>query len=77
MAPRQIPKNTFTSQVGSLCVNRQLQNPADKNDARQVIGFRRQLSSSKIEAFLSTNVNDHDTDMDVDTEASRPRSMSF
>ena len=44
-APKQIPKNTFTSQVGSLVVNRQLQNPADKNDARQVIGFRRQLSS--------------------------------
>ena len=77
MAPKQIPKNTFTSQVGSLVVNRQLQNPADKNDARQVIGFRRQLSSSKIEAFLSANVNDHDTDMEVDMEASRPRSMSF
>ena len=76
-APKQIPKNTFTSQIGSLVVNRGLQNPTDRNDARQVIGFRRQLSSSKIECFLSTSTNDHDADMDVDTEASRPRSMSF
>lgn len=64
MAPRCLPP-TFTSQTGSLVVAN------NGNDPRQV-GFRRQLSTSKIEVFLG----DHDA-MDVDTETTRPRSMSF
>lgn len=63
--PRQIPIS-FTSQVGSLAVG-----STRSNDLNQV-GFRRQLSSSKIECFLG----DHDA-MDVDMETTRQRSMSF
>jgi hypothetical protein len=64
VAPRHVPA-TFTGQMGSLVVTKNI------NDPRQV-GFRRQLSSSKIEGFLG----DHDA-MEVDTETTRPRSMSF
>jgi len=64
IAPRQVP-STFTSQMGSLVVSK------DSN-SQQRVGFRRQLSSSKIEAFLG----DHDA-MDVEPESTRPRSMSF
>lgn len=77
IAPRQIPA-TFTSQVGSLAVGNSAISgnstitAGGNNDMRQV-GFRRQLSSSKIECFLG---GDHDA-MDVDADTPRPRSMSF
>jgi hypothetical protein len=41
--------------------------------ASRAVGLRRQLSSSKIEAFLSSS----DDAMDVDVEQGRPRSMSL
>lgn len=59
VAPKKIPL-TFNSQVGAAT-------------AAAAGGLRRQLSSSKIETFLSSG----DDSMDVEVETSRPRSMSL
>jgi hypothetical protein len=80
--PRQVPR-TFTSQVGSLAYY-----PNNNNQQYQHVphhvGLRRQLSSSKIEGFLSSHDTLGDNAMEVSepTETStgaqsRPRSMSF
>jgi hypothetical protein len=61
---------------GGLGSAQQQQQPPQQppyGTAIRQVGLRRQLSSSKIEAFLSGG----DDSMDVDTEAVRPRSMSF
>ena len=67
-APQHVPK-TFTSCVGSMVVP-PLPGAVPQN---VVVGLRRQLSSGKIESFLSAG----DDAMEVDTEATKPRSMSF
>jgi hypothetical protein len=80
--PRQLPRS-FASQVGSLVVPKDCSSSSggiiasthhDSSANPHRIGFRRQLSSSKIEALLSSV--DHDS-MDLDPETTRPRSMSF
>jgi hypothetical protein len=84
--PRQIPRS-FVSQVGSLVVPKDtsassggihISTHESNTNGSSVhphrVGFRRQLSSSKIEALLSSV--DHDS-MDLDPETTRPRSMSF
>jgi hypothetical protein len=80
--PRQVPR-TFTSQVGSLAYYPNNNNPQDQHIPHHV-GLRRQLSSSKIEGFLSSHDTLGDNAMEVSepTETtssaqSRPRSMSF
>lgn len=72
--PLKVPPS-FTSQVGSFAVSQVSMgnNKRELTGGRAVVGLRRQLSSSKIEAFLSSG----DDAMDVDAEQSRPRSMSL
>jgi hypothetical protein len=78
--PQKIPPS-FTSQVGSFAVGQVMMgnNNASRTREQQqlagrTVGLRRQLSSSKIEAFLSAG----DDAMDVDAEQpGRPRSMSL
>lgn len=77
IAPKVVAK-TFNSEIGSLVAvaNTQLQqgnNVTGNNSLR--CNFRRQLSGSKIEGFLSGG-GDQEA-MDVDTESNKPRSMSF
>jgi hypothetical protein len=72
--PQKVPLS-FTSQVGSFAVGQVIMGNSKRDLAggRAVVGLRRQLSSSKIEAFLSSG----DDAMDVDAEPTRPRSMSL
>jgi hypothetical protein len=79
--PRQVPKNTFLSAMGSLAVAGAGANGppsaaanGDGGGGAARVPVRRQLSGSKLEGFLGN----HDCmEVDESTDATRPRSMSF
>jgi hypothetical protein len=82
IAPRTVAKS-FNSEIGSLAVTQNQQLQLNQQPQQYQFGqgnlrphLRRQLSGSKIEAYLSIG-GDHQDSMDVDGEGSRPRSMSF
>lgn len=71
--PQKVP-TSFTSQVGSFAVSQFAGYKRDQaTSSTKTVGLRRQLSSSKIEEFLSSG----DDAMDIDAEQTRPRSMSL